>query len=99
MAIKGFKEKPILGWGQEGFNYVFNKYYDPALYPYEPWYDRAHNAFLDWLMAGGLPAFLLYLALFVTAIVALWRSSLSNVASLFCTYETTKDLSPRSSCR
>jgi O-antigen ligase len=22
MAIKGFKEKPILGWGQDGFNYV-----------------------------------------------------------------------------
>jgi hypothetical protein len=25
MAIKGFLERPILGWGQEGFNYVFNK--------------------------------------------------------------------------
>ncbi|MDQ3076543.1 MAG: O-antigen ligase family protein, partial [bacterium] len=28
MAIEGFKERPILGWGQENFNYVFNKYYN-----------------------------------------------------------------------
>ena len=26
LAIKGFLAKPILGWGQEGFNYVFNKF-------------------------------------------------------------------------
>ena len=44
MALKGFQEKPILGWGQEGFNYVFNKYYDPAMYSQESWFDRAHNA-------------------------------------------------------
>lgn len=75
MAFEGFKERPIVGWGQEGFNYVFNKYYDPSLYAQEPWFDRAHNAFIDWLMAGGLPAFLLYLSLFVGAIATLWKYS------------------------
>jgi tetratricopeptide (TPR) repeat protein len=75
MALSGAIEKPILGWGQEGFNYIFNKYYDPSLYAQEPWFDRAHNAFIDWLIAGGVPAFLLYLSLFGTAIVMLWRSS------------------------
>jgi len=75
MAFQGVRERPIVGWGQEGFNYIFNKYYDPSLYKQEPWFDRAHNAFIDWLTAGGVPAFLLYLALFGSAIVLLWRSS------------------------
>ncbi|MHB0865979.1 MAG: O-antigen ligase family protein [Minisyncoccota bacterium] len=75
MAFEGVAERPITGWGQEGFNYVFNKFYDPSLYAQEPWFDRAHNAFIDWLTAGGVPAFLLYLSLFGTAIVLLWRSS------------------------
>ena len=32
MAIKGFQEHPVLGWGQDGFNNVFNKYgkYQPG---------------------------------------------------------------------
>lgn len=73
MALEGVKEKPILGWGQEGFNYVFNKYYDPSLFHQEPWFDRAHNAFIDWLTQGGVPAFLLYLALFGSALYFLWK--------------------------
>ncbi|MDD2657965.1 MAG: O-antigen ligase family protein, partial [Candidatus Pacebacteria bacterium] len=75
MAFQGVAERPILGWGQEGFNYVFNTYYDPSLHGQEPWFDRAHNAFVDWLTAGGIPAFLLYLSLFGTALWLLWRSS------------------------
>ena len=79
MAIKGFQEKPILGWGQEGFNYVFNKYYDPGMYAQETWFDRAHNAPLDFLVAGGILGFLSYLALFFSALYLIWfkRSNLS----------------------
>jgi len=75
MAFQGVQARPLTGWGQEGFNYVFNTYYDPSLYAQEPWFDRAHNAFIDWLTAGGIPAFLLYLSLFGSAIVLLWKSS------------------------
>ncbi|MFZ3043665.1 MAG: O-antigen ligase family protein [Minisyncoccia bacterium] len=75
MALQGVAERPLTGWGQEGFNYIFNKYYDPSLFHQEPWFDRAHNVFLDWLTAGGIPAFLLYLSLFGSAIVLLWKSS------------------------
>ena len=74
MAFKGVLERPLTGWGQEGFNYVFNKYYDPSLYEQEQWFDRAHNAFIDWLSAGGIPALILYLSLFGSAFVLLWRS-------------------------
>ena len=72
MALKGFEEKPILGWGQEGFNYVFNKNYDPAMYGQETWFDRAHNAPLDFLVAGGILGFLSYFALFASALYLLW---------------------------
>ncbi|MDP2650403.1 MAG: O-antigen ligase family protein, partial [bacterium] len=74
MAFRGVLERPLTGWGQEGFNYVFNKYYDPSLYEQEQWFDRAHNAFIDWLTAGGIPAFLLYLSLFGSAFMLLWKS-------------------------
>ena len=77
MAWKGFVDRPLTGWGQENFNFVFNKYYDPHMWNQEQWFDRTHNSFLDWLVAGGLPAFALYLSLFFFAIRALWRSELS----------------------
>ncbi len=73
MAIEGFKERPVLGYGGENFNLVFNKYYDPKMYNQEQWFDRAHNVFLDWLIAGGLLGILAYLSIFACAIHCLWR--------------------------
>lgn len=73
MAMEGVKERPIFGWGQENFSYVFNKYYDPALYGAEPWYDRTHNIFMDWLIAGGVLGLLAYLTVLVSG---LWYSVL-----------------------
>ena len=75
---RGFAARPVTGWGQEGFNYVFNTYYNPAMYTQEPWFDRAHNVFFDWLIAGGFPALLLFLALLISAVVALYRGSASR---------------------
>ncbi|MCE9643674.1 O-antigen ligase family protein [Candidatus Parcubacteria bacterium] len=73
MAFQGFKENPVFGWGQENFNYVFNKYYDPKMYDQEQWFDRTHNVFFDWLIAGGALGLLGYLALFAAALYALFR--------------------------
>ncbi len=75
MAFKGVMERPLTGYGQEGFNYIFNKFYNPSLYHQEQWFDRAHNAFIDWFTVGGIPALLLYLSLFGSAIMLLWKSS------------------------
>ncbi|MDB5224637.1 MAG: hypothetical protein JWO43_259 [Candidatus Adlerbacteria bacterium] len=76
-AFQGFKERPVQGWGQENFNFVFNKFYSPEMYAQEQWFDRAHNAFIDWLVNGGLPAFVLYISLFLLAMWAIIRSELS----------------------
>lgn len=65
IALKGFVERPVFGWGQESFNFVFNKYYDARMYYQEPWFDRTHNVVLDWLIAGGALGFLSYVSIFI----------------------------------
>ena len=75
IAFEGIKERPLLGWGQENFNRVFNKYYDPSLYAQEQWFDRVHNTPLDWLIATGIIGFLAYLFLGLVAIRALWKKT------------------------
>lgn len=73
MAFQGFKERPLLGWGQENFNYVFNKHYNPVLYNQEQWFDRTHNVIFDWLIAGGILGLLAYLSLYVSVLWSLWK--------------------------
>jgi tetratricopeptide (TPR) repeat protein len=73
MAWKGIMQRPLLGWGQENFNYVFDEYYSPAMYALEPWFDRAHNIFLDWGIAGGFLGLLSYLSLYVFLMYAVWK--------------------------
>lgn len=80
MAWKGFIEKPILGWGQEGFNFVFNKYYDPRMYNQEPWFDRAHSTPLDWLIAGGALGFLSYASIFMAMFFYIFKSRNENLS-------------------
>ncbi|MFA6552380.1 MAG: O-antigen ligase family protein [Candidatus Paceibacterota bacterium] len=73
MAWDGFKEHPILGWGQESFNFVFNKYYNPKMYLQEQWFDRAHDVVFDWLIAGGILGLLSYLFLFISTLSCIWK--------------------------
>ncbi|MEK7067206.1 MAG: O-antigen ligase family protein [Patescibacteria group bacterium] len=73
MALEGIKERPVLGWGQENFNLVFNEYYKTRLWQQEPWFDRAHSSVFDWLSNAGVLGLVSYLSLFVSALYALWR--------------------------
>lgn len=72
MAIEGAKERPLLGWGQENFNHVFNQYYSPEMYNQEQWFDRTHNVILDWLIAGGILGLLGYLSMFGLMVYYFW---------------------------
>lgn len=72
MAYEGFKERPVFGWGQSGFSYVFNKNYDPSIYFAEAWYDRVHNIFFDWLIAGGVVGTVAYFGVFLSALYYLF---------------------------
>ncbi len=62
IAERAILDNPF-GWGQEGFNYVFNAYYDPRLWNHEEWFDRVHNTPLDILIQGGVLSFAIYLLL------------------------------------
>lgn len=79
MALKGSFENPktsIIGWGQENFNYLFNKNYNPKMWKHEQWFDRAHNVFLDWLVATGLLGLAFYLSLYIISLVYIIKSNL-----------------------
>ena len=78
MAFDGIAERPITGWGQEGYNYVFNKFYKPSLYAQEPWFDRAHNIYIDWTIAGGIPALFFFLGILLSSSWALYRANASR---------------------
>lgn len=64
ISWRGVLDRPVLGWGQENYYLVFQRYYDPRLYDQEPWFDRSHNVALDWLVHTGFAGFLSYVALF-----------------------------------
>lgn len=74
MSWQGFVERPIFGWGPENYSVVFNKYYDPHLYPVESWFDRSHNAFLDILVNTGVAGSAIYLAIVFLAFWYLWAA-------------------------
>ncbi len=74
MAWKGIQERPILGWGQENYALVFDKFYDPGMYNAEPWFDRVHDSIFDWWIAGGTLGILAYLSIFAATLWYLWRS-------------------------
>jgi len=77
MALTGFEQRPVFGWGQENFNYIFNANYNPKMYGQEQWFDRAHSVYFDWLINGGIVGLLAYLALYILFLVAVWKSSLT----------------------
>jgi len=66
-AIKGWKEKPIFGWGPENFMYLHMKYFDPRHFTglgAETIWDRAHNIILEMLSTEGVVGLLSYLSIF-----------------------------------
>lgn len=73
IALQGVKERPFFGWGQENFNYIFNEHYRPEMYRLEPWFDRAHNTFLDWAVSGGLLGLVSYLVLYFALLFSIWN--------------------------
>ena len=67
-AIKGWKERPIFGWGAENFMYLHMKYFDARHFTglgAETIWDRAHNIILEMLSTEGIVGLLSYLSIFV----------------------------------
>ncbi len=63
-GLKGFKEKPILGYGFENFAIPYNKYFEARYYNYDPhneYFDRAHNIVVEHLVSTGAAGLIFYL--------------------------------------
>ncbi|MDE1919522.1 MAG: O-antigen ligase family protein [Patescibacteria group bacterium] len=56
------QQSPWLGVGAEHIDALFNRFYDPTQIS-EQWFDRSHNAFLDYAAQYGVGGLALYLAL------------------------------------
>ncbi len=76
-AWKGFKERPIFGWGPENFSPVFDKYFDTRHFVpgknSETWFDRAHSVIFDYLAETGALGFLGYMSMFIVLYWEMWK--------------------------
>ncbi len=74
ISYEAFKEKPVLGYGQDNFSYIYaSKFLPEKMWNLESWYDRSHNVFFDWLVAAGALGLIAYLSLYVVALWLMWR--------------------------
>jgi len=74
-------QRPLLGYGAEHVAQLFDKVYDPSSIV-EQWFDRSHNAFLDYVAQYGVFGLALYLALigaFAAAALRIYRREPSGV--------------------
>ncbi len=67
LGLRAIGERPILGWGLENFDIALDRLYDPGFTRYgvaNSNSDRVHNSYLDFGVAGGIPALLAFVAFF-----------------------------------
>ncbi len=82
MSEKSIKQKPLLGFGADNFERVFEKNYDNRLlqdeYGKEAWFDRAHNIFIDQVVDNGILGLALYILVYIIVIFSLLYSALNS---------------------
>lgn len=75
IAFDAAQSRPWMGWGQENYMIAFNQYYRPGIIDRAKlWFDRAHNAYLDVLLASGIPGLLLYCLILGLPMWLLWKN-------------------------
>ncbi len=96
VSLGALRDRLILGYGPENFSIGFDEYYDPALPGIEKmpgvvhsWWDRAHNFIFDIGVTAGVPALIIYLALFGVLFWQLQR--LKHYPNLRIASESTND--------
>lgn len=74
IALRAWRDKPILGWGPENYEDAFDRHYNPNFLKYsfaETVWDKPHSYPLEILSASGAAGFLIYLAIIISAFVYL----------------------------
>ena len=69
IALDGFKDRPVFGWGPENYMRIFQEKYNPAYYTpgegFGAWFDRAHSIIFDYLAETGIIGLLSYLSIWL----------------------------------
>src|SRR3989344_2071099 len=76
IAIEGWKDYPIFGWGPSNYYFAFNQYYKAEFLHFsyrETWFDNAHNIVLNTLTERGIVGVIIYLGIFFVAIFYIWK--------------------------
>ncbi|MBY0376649.1 O-antigen ligase family protein [Patescibacteria group bacterium] len=90
IADAGIQERPLLGWGINGYIYTFQEYFDPVFFSkdhaVEVWVSNPHNMIKEYGVNTGLLGLTAYVLLFCAAGIILFRTSKDNsekVVSIF----------------
>jgi len=73
---RGFKDRPLLGYGWENYSVAFNKYFHAEIFRdhgSQIWFDRAHNIVFDILVTSGILGLASYLSIFIAILLVLWK--------------------------
>ena len=74
VGLRGFLDRPLLGWGPENYGRVWEKLAGPSSYKYgQLFFDTSHNKPVDELATKGALGALVYLGLGITLLMALVR--------------------------
>lgn len=75
IAVDGWQERPLLGWGPENYIKVFDRHFDTAYFVpskgFGAWFDRAHSIYFDYLAETGILGLLSFLSIFILFFVRL----------------------------
>lgn len=86
VALDGFRERPIFGWGPESFIQVFDRHFNIAYFDptkdFGAWFDRAHSIYFDYLVETGLLGLVTYLGIFVTIYWGIFSKTKNNYSSV-----------------
>ncbi|MDQ5971553.1 MAG: hypothetical protein QG566_499 [Patescibacteria group bacterium] len=82
IAVKGYKDKPVLGWGGDTYQYVYGKYFNPiVIVPGERteyWVDKSHSIYFDELATGGILGFISLMLLYGVILFGLIRRAVND---------------------
>ncbi len=83
IALRGYKDFPLLGVGPENYYLISDTYYNPAMYQYDAsWFDKPHNYILEILVTTGALGLAAYLTAVVLCFYALWRAQKEGLLGL-----------------
>lgn len=77
IGLKGFIEKPLLGWGWENFDKVYDRFVEPTMLGVsmpDTFVDRSKNHIVDVLSLTGIIGFLFYIFWWLAIFVVLYKA-------------------------